>query len=45
MTTRGCTRRASAPACCPGRPAALWMAASAPASTARRSPRASCAGR
>jgi len=44
MTTRACTRRVSAPACYPGRPAALWLAALAPTSAARRSPRASCAG-
>jgi hypothetical protein len=44
MTTRACTRRGSAPPCCPGRPAALWLAALAPTSTTRKPPRASCAG-
>ena len=37
------TRRVSAPAYYLARPAALWLAALAPRSTARRSPRASCA--
>jgi hypothetical protein len=43
MTTRACTRRASAPAYYLGRPAAFWLAALAPTSTTRKSPRASCA--
>ena len=43
MTTQTRTRRASAPAYYLGRPAGLWLAALAPRSTARRSPRASCA--
>jgi hypothetical protein len=39
MTTRTCTRRVSVPAYYLGRPAALWLAALAPASTTGRSPR------
>ena len=37
------TRRISAPAYYQGRPAALWLAALAPRSTTRTSPRTSCA--
>jgi hypothetical protein len=43
MTTRTCTRRVSAPAYYLGRPATLWLAALAAASTTHKSPRASCA--
>jgi hypothetical protein len=42
MTTRTRTRRVSAPAYYLGRPATLWLAALARASTTRTSPRASC---
>ena len=41
MTTRTCTRRVSAPACYLGRPATLWLAVLATASTTHKSPRAS----
>jgi hypothetical protein len=44
MTIHACTRPVSAPAYYLGRPAALWLAALAPTSTTRKSPRASCAG-
>jgi hypothetical protein len=37
------TRRVSAPAYYLARPAALWLAALAPRSTTRKSPRESCA--
>jgi hypothetical protein len=43
MTTRTRTRQASVPVYYLGRPAALWLAAFAPASTTHNSPRASCA--
>jgi hypothetical protein len=45
MTTHTRTRRVSAPAYYLGRPAALWLAALAPASTTHKSPRASCTSR
>ena len=38
MTARACTRRVSVPACCPGRPAAQWLAALAPTSLTANHP-------
>ena len=43
MTIHPCTRRISAPAYYLGHAAAEWLAALAPTSATRKTPRASCA--